>query len=533
MTSLGTGMPSTRIRQNATVILAFALISISGLLFLALNTGQRFGPLPPQYRVSFDVKDADGLVEGSDVRIAGIPVGKVLAVMTTSRGARVTMGLEPGKGYDPVYTDGTVLIRPKSLQGEKYVDLQRGVSNVEIPDGGLLPPSQAFTQVEIDQVLNSSDPTTRAAMSANIITLGQGLKGRGADLNATIPELRRIAEHLTSVSSRFKDRTAQIDHILVDTDTILTTLSDEHAQLATLLQSADSVTGTIAQNDSHLAGLLNGAGGTFLRLNDAVAQQGNDQNIRTSIEQLPAMVSKLDTFFSLTNHSLDTIVPSLLLGQQFGFPNSLLSVATPSALQMDQRWDSANRTLDSGPGGTGLVANNLWPGFAGLAVRCDMLQLAVTDTTLVPSGQRALVKGASYSSLNLAGPLQSALGPGTRLTLTTKGTILDGWIPPPPATPIAPGPGTQDVTTTGSTPAGATTISVQSFTANSVFPTGTVILGDGSHPCPGFAGGKAPGYGSLRALSMGASPSYVPASATQANGNTDLSRVFLDYLLSN
>ena len=232
-------VPSTQIRQNATIILFFALLSVSGLLFMAINTGQRFGPLPPQYRVSFEARDAAGLVAGSDVRIAGIPVGKVTAVETSSKGAMVTIGIDPGKGYDPIYTDGTVLIRPKSLLGEKYVDLQRGVSNVEVPDGGMLPPSQAFTQVEIDQVLNNSDPQTRQALSANLITLGQGFKGRGGDLNATIPELRLIAEHLTSVSSRFKDRTAQIDHILVDTDTILTSLADEHAQLATLLQSAD------------------------------------------------------------------------------------------------------------------------------------------------------------------------------------------------------------------------------------------------------------------------------------------------------
>jgi virulence factor Mce-like protein len=516
-------MPSARVRQNAIVILAFAVISISGLLFMAINTGQRFGPLPPQYRMSFDVKDADGLVEGSDVRIAGIQVGKVLSVTTTTSGARVTMGLEPAKGYDPVYTDGTVLIRPKSLQGEKYVDLQRGVSNVEIPDGGLLPQSQAFTQVEVDQVLNSSDAKTRAAMSTSIITLGQGVKNRGADLNATIPELRRIAEHLTSVSSRFKDRTAQIDHILVDTDTILTTLSDEHAQLATLLRSADSVTGTIAQNDNHLAGLLNGAGSTFALINDAVAQQGNDQNIRTSMEQLPAMITRLDTFFTLTNHDLNAIVPSLLMGQQFGFPNSVLSVGTPSALQMDGRWDSANRTLDSGPGGTGLVASNKWPGFAGFALRCDMPQLAVTDTTVLPAGQQALKKGSSYSSLNLGGPLQSALGPGTRLTLTTKGTILSKL----------PGGETQGITTSAGTPAGASTVSVNPFTASFDFPTGTVILGDGTSPCPGFAGGKAPGYGSLNALNLGGSSNYIPASSIQDPGSADLNRVFLNYLLSN
>src|SRR3981081_137034 len=366
-------MPSTHVRQNATIILFFALLSVSAMLFMAINTGQRFGPLPPQYRVAFEVKDADGLVEGSEVRIAGVPVGKVMAVATSNSGALVTLGLEPNKGYDPVFTDGSVLIRPKSLLGEKYVDMQRGTSNVEIPDGGMLPATQAFTQVELDQVLNSSDATTRKAISENIMNLGQGVNGRGQDINPTIPELRRIAEHLTSVSSRFKDRTSQIDHILVDTDTILTALADEHTRLATLLASADGVTGTVAQNDQHLAGILNGAGGTLTKLNVALAQQNNDQNIRTSIQRAPALLTQDNTFLGLTTHDLNTLVPSLLLGQQFNYPSDQLTVVTPTATQIDKEWDSGFRAFDPGPGGNGLATTapvGNFHGFPAQGLKC-------------------------------------------------------------------------------------------------------------------------------------------------------------------
>lgn len=363
-------MPSTNIRQNATIILFFALLSVSGILFMAINTGQRFGPLPPLYRVSFLVSDADGLVEGSDVRIAGVPVGKVMAIATTNQGARVDLGIDPGKGYDPIYTDGVVLIRPKSLLGEKYVDLQRGTSNVEIADGGMLPQSQAFTQVEIDQVLNSSDPATRKALSANITTLGNAFANRGTDINATIPELRRIAEHLTPVSARFANRTAQIDHILVDTDTILTTLADEHAQLARLLQSADGVTSTIAVNDNHLAGLLNNGGDLFSKFNLVFSQQNSDQQIRASLNQAPALLTKLNTFLDLTGHDINSIVPSLLLGQQFNYPNDQLTVAIPAGLQTNKAWDSAFRWFDTGPGGTGISPNNTFHGFAAMGIQC-------------------------------------------------------------------------------------------------------------------------------------------------------------------
>ncbi len=408
-------MPSTSIRQNATIILFFALLSISGILFMAINTGQRFGPLPPLYRVSFLVKDADGLVEGSDVRIAGVPVGKVMAIATTSQGARVDLGIDPGKGYDPIFTDGVVLIRPKSLLGEKYVDLQRGTSNVEIPDGGMLPMSQAFTQVEVDQVLNSSDPATRKALSANITTLGEGFANRGQDINPTIPELRRIAEHLTPVSARFANRTAQIDHILVDTDTILTTLADEHAQLATLLQSADGVTTTIAQNDNHLAGLLNNGGDLFSKFNLVFSQQNSDQQIRTSLEQAPALLTKLNTFLDLTGHDINAVVPSLLLGQQFNYPNDQLTVAIPAGLQTDKEWDSAFRWFDTGPGGTGIAPNNTFHGFAAMGVQCS------TGSPTAPA-PTCPGKNAGYGSSAAAASLGGAAVPAQPTTSTESTT---------------------------------------------------------------------------------------------------------------
>ncbi|HEY8740033.1 MAG TPA: MlaD family protein [Candidatus Dormibacteraeota bacterium] len=336
-------MPSTRIKENLLFVVIFSVFSVSGLLWLAINTGQRFGPLPPAYTVSFQVRDADGLVEGDDVRIAGIPVGKVLYVRTSPEGALVTMGIERAKGYDPIYTDATVLIRPKSLLGEKYVDMQRGSSNVEVADGGAIPRSQAATQVEVDQVLNNSDPATRKALSVDFQALGEGVAGRGADINATLPELQRIAEHLSNVSSRFKDRSAQIDHILVDTDTILSTLADEHAQLAQLIQSADGVTGTIATNDQHLAGLLQGGSSTFMRLNAAYAQQNNDQNIRTATQAAPPVFKHTLTFLDLVSPKLETLVPSLLLGQQYNYPNDQLTIAQQYGIQLSQAWDSGFR----------------------------------------------------------------------------------------------------------------------------------------------------------------------------------------------
>jgi phospholipid/cholesterol/gamma-HCH transport system substrate-binding protein len=363
-------MPSTRVKQNLIILSFFAALSLTGLVYMAINTGQRIGPLPPQFRLSFAVKDADGIAEGSDVRVAGIQIGRVLTNETRADGALITMGID--RQYLPIYSDATVLIRPKSLLGEKYVDMSRGVSNVEIPEGGMIPRSQAFTQVELDQVLNASDAATRKAVSTNLQNLGGGLQGRGADLNATIPELRQIAEHLSPVAARFQDRTAQIDHILVDTDTVLQTLADEHHQVATLLESADAVTGTIAQNDAHLANILNAGSSTLQRINTAVGQLNNDQNIRTATELAPGVLQKLDTFLSLTNHAVNTAVPSLLLGQQYSYPADQLTISQGGAFQTDSEWDSGTRIYDNAYQAPSWLSGTVFGvhGFLAIGVQC-------------------------------------------------------------------------------------------------------------------------------------------------------------------
>ena len=422
-------MPSTRIKQNLVYIAFFTLLSLSGLLWLAINTGQRFGPLPQVYRVSFGVRDADGLVEGDDVRIAGIPVGKVLTVGTTAQGAMVTMGLDPQ--YSPIYSDATVLIRPKSLLGEKYVDMQKGSSNVEVADGGSIPSSQAASQVEVDQVLNNSDPETRKALSIDLQSLGQGLDGRGKDLNATLPELQKIAEHLSNVSSRFKDRSAQIDHILVDTDTILSTLADEHAQLARLLQSADGVTTTVAANDQHLAGLINSGSSTIARLNTAYALQNNDQNIRTATELAPPTLNHTVTLLSLISPKLDTVLPSLLLSNQFAYPNDQLSVAQQYGIQLSQAWDSGFRMYAPGVA-TGFTDH----GFTAISVMCKDATNPTTDKTK-PYQPTAAYPAACPATYGYHGGYGTAPSGGTSASSATPAA------PAPSASP-ADNPATAD-----------------------------------------------------------------------------------------
>ena len=53
--------------------------------------------------------------------------------------------------------------------------------------------------VEIDEVFNTFDDPTRAAIQANLTEFGAALAGRGVSLNATIGDLRPLVERLQPV----------------------------------------------------------------------------------------------------------------------------------------------------------------------------------------------------------------------------------------------------------------------------------------------------------------------------------------------
>src|SRR3954453_19156064 len=83
------------------------------------------GAGPSPYRVDAIFNNADFLVAGQDVKIAGAVEGQVKAVrLTPQRRARVE--LEVKREFGPFRSDASCSIRPESLIGEKFVDCDPG-----------------------------------------------------------------------------------------------------------------------------------------------------------------------------------------------------------------------------------------------------------------------------------------------------------------------------------------------------------------------------------------------------------------------
>ncbi len=188
---------------NPVLIGAATILVVLVAVFLAYNANAGL-PFVPTYQLKLEVPSGANLVAGNEVRIGGARVGAIsdLGVKTLGNGRNVAqLTLELDKSVEPLPRDSTVLVRPRSLLGQKYVEITRGTSSRGFADGATVPLAASTPpQVEFDELINTFDAPTRKAMARNTVGFGTALAGRGSSLNQAIGALKPLLGNLVPVA---------------------------------------------------------------------------------------------------------------------------------------------------------------------------------------------------------------------------------------------------------------------------------------------------------------------------------------------
>src|SRR6478672_9164578 len=119
------------------------------------------GKLSPKYHLHGKFTAAgQGLQTGSDVKIHGINVGAVSSVKLVQGEAQVNMALHDG---EKVPTSASATIRPKTLFGEKFVDIEPGPNEAKGPflkNNGFI--KETTGGFELERVLSDAYPILTA-----------------------------------------------------------------------------------------------------------------------------------------------------------------------------------------------------------------------------------------------------------------------------------------------------------------------------------------------------------------------------------
>jgi phospholipid/cholesterol/gamma-HCH transport system substrate-binding protein len=265
------------------VMVTFTLSCFGLLLFLWLSFGGSIPLKPNGYRFEVAFPEATQLGVEADVRIAGVSVGKVRAKgVDPAHPNRTVATIEMQSRYAPVARDTRAILRQKSLLGETFVELTPGHPKQAgtVPEGGFLSDGRVADTVQLDEILDSLDPQTRASFRGWQQELSRAVAGRGRDLNDALGNLPQFAQ---------------------DGNDLLTLLDAQSESLRGLVRGTGEVFGALTKDEGQLHDLIVNAGDTF----DATARQ--QDALAESLRIFPTFLdeSKL-TFQRLERFSKDT-----------------------------------------------------------------------------------------------------------------------------------------------------------------------------------------------------------------------------------
>ncbi|HVW31857.1 MAG TPA: MlaD family protein [Acidimicrobiia bacterium] len=240
------GLRRARTLTVAGFVAAVALVF--GVLWV--NMGGQIPHITGGYRVTASLPKAQNLVYDSDVRIAGVPVGKIRGI--THDGDRVLATMEIRGSAHPLHEGATVQLRPKTLIEETYVEVTDG-QGPAIPDGARLPDTAAVPSVSVDDLLNSLDPPTRAAVGSLVRRLGTLTDGQAQNLSTALSALGDLGREGHDALDVLAAQSQDLQGLVAQTAALLSTLDEGEGQIARLATAAEKVTAASAVRDDKLA----------------------------------------------------------------------------------------------------------------------------------------------------------------------------------------------------------------------------------------------------------------------------------------
>jgi phospholipid/cholesterol/gamma-HCH transport system substrate-binding protein len=172
----------------------------------------------PGRRVVAHFEKAVGIHEGSDLRVLGVKIGTVAAVIPQGRTVRIEMRYDDR--YD-IPADAQAVIIPPSVVSDRYIQLTPAYTGgPRLADNADLPVSRTAVPLEIDDIYKALDDFNKAlgpsganangALTDLLATARKNLDGNGENLHDTLDGLSKA---LTTLADGRQDLFASVANL--------------------------------------------------------------------------------------------------------------------------------------------------------------------------------------------------------------------------------------------------------------------------------------------------------------------------------
>ncbi|KLI04836.1 MULTISPECIES: virulence factor Mce family protein [Mycobacteriaceae] len=242
------------IRAAAATVLVAVLVSG---LFVALG---RTGAAAKTTVVAF-FQNSNGLFAGDDVRILGVPVGRVATIEPQPQRVKVTFWID--RKYSVPADAKAVILSPQLVTGRAIQLTPAYTGGPVMRDGAVIPQDRTAVPVEWDdfraqverltELLRPTQPGGVSTLGAFINTAAANLRGQGANIRDTVVKLSQAL-------SALGDHSDDIFSTLKNLATLVSALHDSSGLLGQLNENLAAVTGLLADDPDKVgraAGMLN------------------------------------------------------------------------------------------------------------------------------------------------------------------------------------------------------------------------------------------------------------------------------------
>jgi phospholipid/cholesterol/gamma-HCH transport system substrate-binding protein len=236
------------------LMVAFTLSCFAALLYLWVSFGGSIPLAAKGYRVKIDFPEAVSLAQNADVRISGVPVGRVVG-SKLGPDDTTTATIELRSRYAPLPRDARAILRQKTLLGETYVELSPGTRRPGnyVADGGSLSPAHVSDTVQLDEIFRAFDPKTRAAFQTWMQAQAGAGAGRGADLNAALGNLPDFTDKTTRLLEDLNAQQGAVRRLVSNTGVVFDAITRRQGALRNLISASNQVFSATAERNRELA----------------------------------------------------------------------------------------------------------------------------------------------------------------------------------------------------------------------------------------------------------------------------------------
>jgi phospholipid/cholesterol/gamma-HCH transport system substrate-binding protein len=395
----------TRFAGFSKVLVAVVVLLLIAATLLFLNNGDG------RRTITVDFQQTNSLYKGSDVKVLGVPIGKVESLSPRGDVVRVKISYD---GKHKLPADVKAVVVSPSIVGDRYVQLAPAYDGgATLKDEAFLSVDRTAVPVELDQIYQSLDDLSVALgpeganQDGSLSTLIDGaadqFRGQGDQLNETLENFGKLSTTLSNNKDELFGSLREVEEfvsLLKTNDTAVRAFNDSTAEVSTVLEGErDDLAATLEALSKALVdvntlvkenrGSLRGNVDNIASLSKLLAKHKDDLEAVTI--NAPTALSNVALSYNGRFGTLDTRAdnPELLAGA-LDSPNTLLCNIlgeTPVKAVPGQAADRAGNTCTILTDLiNGLLPNGLLPRTAAasdLAVQPERVSSSVAEMLAV------------------------------------------------------------------------------------------------------------------------------------------------------